>query len=376
MQPRPAPAAGGRPATARAAPQRRSFSSSRRSSRVSSSTTAESGGARRGPRGARGGTRPAGPAPPRAGAGRPAAADAPRRLRLGEAQALEGPAGPLPCGRDHGRGPRGPPSSRTPVHRCRMVTSSPRATGSRPLHSTRCVASLPGVFMAPQSRCKGCKWSVRECRGARARCYTRVVDWKAKDRGLWLTLAALTVLLVVLAALQYRWTSEIGRAEADRRQTQLERSTWRFGGAFDRETGPAADGLLPHGAAPSGRRPARAPAGAARGVAARRARRAPLRCPARDALALGRGHARGLWRGRRGLPRGPVDGGARAAAPEAPVDRGRERRVLRPAGVARRSPAGPGLPVRGRRLRRAARRAVGTLPRHRRGAACSWTRTT
>jgi signal transduction histidine kinase len=63
------------------------------------------------------------------------------------------------------------------------------------------------------------------------------VDWKAKDRGLWLTLAALTVLLVVLAALQYRWTSEIGRAEADRRQTQLERSTWRFGGAFDRETG-------------------------------------------------------------------------------------------------------------------------------------------
>jgi signal transduction histidine kinase len=63
------------------------------------------------------------------------------------------------------------------------------------------------------------------------------VDWKAKDRGLWLTLAALTVLLVVLAALQYRWTSEIGRAEAERRQTQLERSTWRFAGAFDRETG-------------------------------------------------------------------------------------------------------------------------------------------
>ncbi|HYN05552.1 MAG TPA: hypothetical protein VE359_24110, partial [Vicinamibacteria bacterium] len=73
--------------------------------------------------------------------------------------------------------------------------------------------------------------------GGRARCYTRVVDWKVKDRGLWLTLAALTVLLVVLAVLQYRWTSEIGRAEADRRQTQLERSTWRFAGAFDRETG-------------------------------------------------------------------------------------------------------------------------------------------
>ncbi len=68
-----------------------------------------------------------------------------------------------------------------------------------------------------------------------ARCYTRDVTWKAKDRGLWLTLAALTVLLVVLAALQYRWTSEIGRAEAERRQAQLERSAWRFGNAFDRE---------------------------------------------------------------------------------------------------------------------------------------------
>jgi signal transduction histidine kinase len=62
------------------------------------------------------------------------------------------------------------------------------------------------------------------------------VDWKAKDRGLWVTLAALTVLLVVLAALQYRWTSEIGRAAAERRQAQLERSTWRFANAFDRET--------------------------------------------------------------------------------------------------------------------------------------------
>ena len=73
--------------------------------------------------------------------------------------------------------------------------------------------------------------------GGHARCYTRAVDWKAKDRGLWLTLAALTALLVVLAALQYRWTSEIGRAEAERRQSQLERSTWRFASAFERETG-------------------------------------------------------------------------------------------------------------------------------------------
>jgi signal transduction histidine kinase len=64
-----------------------------------------------------------------------------------------------------------------------------------------------------------------------------LVTWKPRDRGLWATLAALTVLLVVLAALQYRWTSEIGRAEAERRQTQLERSTWRLATAFDREMG-------------------------------------------------------------------------------------------------------------------------------------------
>jgi hypothetical protein len=57
----------------------------------------------------------------------------------------------------------------------------------------------------------------------------------AKDRGLWLTLAALTVLLVALAGLQYRWISEIGRAEAERRQGQLERATGRFAAAFDRE---------------------------------------------------------------------------------------------------------------------------------------------
>jgi signal transduction histidine kinase len=63
------------------------------------------------------------------------------------------------------------------------------------------------------------------------------VGGKARDRGLWLTLAALTVLLVVLAMLQYRWTSEISQAEAERRQAQLERSAWRFGAAFDREIG-------------------------------------------------------------------------------------------------------------------------------------------
>jgi signal transduction histidine kinase len=63
------------------------------------------------------------------------------------------------------------------------------------------------------------------------------VDWQARDRGLWVTLAGLTVLLAVLAMLQYRWTSEIGRAEAERRQAQLERSAWRFAVAFDREIG-------------------------------------------------------------------------------------------------------------------------------------------
>ncbi|HXK08547.1 MAG TPA: HAMP domain-containing sensor histidine kinase [Vicinamibacteria bacterium] len=75
--------------------------------------------------------------------------------------------------------------------------------------------------------------------GPGRRCYTRHVGGKTRDRGLWLTLAALTVLLVVLAVLQYRWVSEIGRAEAERRQVQLERSAARFAGALDRELGRA-----------------------------------------------------------------------------------------------------------------------------------------
>ncbi len=61
------------------------------------------------------------------------------------------------------------------------------------------------------------------------------MSWRTRDRGLWLTLAVLTVLLVVLAALQYRWIGEIGRAEGERRQARLERSAWRFDSAFDRE---------------------------------------------------------------------------------------------------------------------------------------------
>jgi hypothetical protein len=63
------------------------------------------------------------------------------------------------------------------------------------------------------------------------------VTWTEKDRGPWLGLATLTALLVVLAVLQYRWVSEIGRAEAGRRQAQIGRATSRFARAFDREVG-------------------------------------------------------------------------------------------------------------------------------------------
>jgi signal transduction histidine kinase len=63
------------------------------------------------------------------------------------------------------------------------------------------------------------------------------VTWTAKDRGLWLTLSALAVLVVVLGVLQYRWVSEIGQAEGQRRQAQLDRAAWRFQRAFDREVG-------------------------------------------------------------------------------------------------------------------------------------------
>ncbi len=55
--------------------------------------------------------------------------------------------------------------------------------------------------------------------------------------GLWLTLAALALLLTALAALQYRWIGEMGRAEAERRQAQLERSARRFAAGLDRELG-------------------------------------------------------------------------------------------------------------------------------------------
>jgi signal transduction histidine kinase len=80
------------------------------------------------------------------------------------------------------------------------------------------------------------------------------VTWTAKDRGLWLTLSALAVLVVVLGVLQYRWVSEIGQAEAQRRQTQLERAASRFVRAFDRDLGQVLTTFLRirPGAAPSG----------------------------------------------------------------------------------------------------------------------------
>ncbi len=56
-----------------------------------------------------------------------------------------------------------------------------------------------------------------------------------RRQGLWWTLAALTLLLAVLAALQYRWTGELGRAEAERRRAQLDRSARRFVAGLYRE---------------------------------------------------------------------------------------------------------------------------------------------
>ena len=60
------------------------------------------------------------------------------------------------------------------------------------------------------------------------------------DRAPWLVLAVLTLLLGVLGFLQYRWTHEIGRAAAERRQADLERAARRFAAALDRELGQTA----------------------------------------------------------------------------------------------------------------------------------------
>jgi signal transduction histidine kinase len=49
----------------------------------------------------------------------------------------------------------------------------------------------------------------------------------------------------VLAALQYRWTGEIGRAEADRQRTRLERAAQRFARELGRELGQATMAFRP-----------------------------------------------------------------------------------------------------------------------------------
>ena len=230
--------------------------------------------------------------------------------------------------------------------------------------------------MAPQSRCKGCKWVVRECRGGpRPLLHSRrglegqgpraVADPGSTHR-------AARGARRAAVPVDVRDRPGRGRSPPDpARAVDV-----AIRGRVRPRDRPAADGLLPHGAAPSGRRPARAPAGAARGVAARRARRAPLRGPARDSLALGRGHARGVWRGRRRLPRGPVDGGARAAAPEAPVDRERERRVLRPAGVARSITRWPWPSLSWTPAPASRTPSGGDASASRAWCCCSWTRTT
>jgi len=63
---------------------------------------------------------------------------------------------------------------------------------------------------------------------------------KGRNRGPWLILAVLTLLVGVLGSLQYRWTREIGRAAAERRQAELQRAARRFASALERELGRAA----------------------------------------------------------------------------------------------------------------------------------------
>lgn len=61
-----------------------------------------------------------------------------------------------------------------------------------------------------------------------------MVRWP-RERGVWLLVGALAVLLGVLAALQYHWIGEIGRAEAERQRTRLERAAQRFARELGRE---------------------------------------------------------------------------------------------------------------------------------------------
>jgi signal transduction histidine kinase len=63
-----------------------------------------------------------------------------------------------------------------------------------------------------------------------------MVQWP-RAYGMWLLIGVLVLLLGLLAVLQYRWTGEIGRAEAERERARLERSAQRFAGALSREAG-------------------------------------------------------------------------------------------------------------------------------------------
>lgn len=63
---------------------------------------------------------------------------------------------------------------------------------------------------------------------------------RSRERAPWLVLLVLGALVVSLGVLQYRWTRELGKAAAERRQAELRRATRRLAGAVDRELGQAA----------------------------------------------------------------------------------------------------------------------------------------
>lgn len=71
-----------------------------------------------------------------------------------------------------------------------------------------------------------------------------------RERGPWLILAVLALLLGALGLMQYRWTREIGRAAAERRQDELQRAARRFASALQRELGQAAIAFFPDAGPP------------------------------------------------------------------------------------------------------------------------------
>ncbi len=93
--------------------------------------------------------------------------------------------------------------------------------------------------MSAKRRCNSCKRSPGPVGPPAGPAATLAVVRWPRQNALWVTLGALAALLVVLAALQHRWIGDLGRAEAERRQAQLERAASRFQWAFDRELGQA-----------------------------------------------------------------------------------------------------------------------------------------